>query len=217
MELKTKNNRSSFRSQFLIGKSEILRKIVHFLNTIAFYFFCNFFNLEQGVLIFILGFAFTLLIDIKGWIEIFKRVKRVSFGQYWMIAGFFLLFIMFKETNDLKSLIFALLTVGISDSLSVFGRPVFDYLSSKKIIGYPFDKFVFEGKTFTGSLIFGTSAIIFAILILPFFNLNILSTNFLFLLLGLILLSASEFFAIYGSDNLLIPTISYLLMWSSFA
>ncbi|MBC7405912.1 MAG: hypothetical protein H7230_00355 [Candidatus Parcubacteria bacterium] len=193
--------------------NELGRKLLH----IGSVFFClgliQIFN--PGGVAFIIAVATlsTFLADTLGYLDFFKNVKRVSYGHYFMAFGIVVTLILYAMHKSDPALVFAFLALGVCDPLAVFGRPIYDYLSGLSQFHWV-KKLTYKGKTITGSLIFFVSALVLGILTILFSHSNIDILRLIKLTIAAILLTAIEFWSIWGIDNLTLPVGAFgLYLW----
>lgn len=203
----------------LFNRVELFRKLTHLSICTGLFLGGHWVSWWLGVLFGMAGIFVTFYLDKFGFLNYFKGVKRSSNGHYWMFFGVLTTFLMYKQnlavdiTKANASYAFALFSLGIADPLSMLGRPVFNYLcrypNFVKISKY----LTFERKTLTGSLIYFCVSLLILACTLALMNLNLSSNQKVAAVLGLVGITAVEFFSIWGFDNVFIPVLSFVLLW----
>jgi dolichol kinase len=191
--------------------NELARKSLHVLVCLVTYPLAHWLNIWQLFICFIIVCLVTAIAEKFGWINYFQNVGRQSYGQYFMCLGVFMVLILYKIKQNDSALIFAFSNLAIADPMAVFGKPVYNYLIQFKSFAW-LKKLTFGGKTVTGGVIFTLVSLLSALIVIYMTGYNLAPIEYLFLFTGVLAISTIEFFAIYGSDNLFIPILSYLLL-----
>lgn len=221
MDQNNNNLKPDNQTQELFNSHEIARKAVHFFICVSLFLFAHFVDWSQGVLIAMVGVFGTFLLDKYGYLNYFQRIKRSSKGHYWMFFGVLITFLMYKHTLIINSnsnfsdasFAFALMSLGLADPLSMFGKPIFNYFKQFQWF-FSWAKYLtFERKTFTGTIIYVVSSLAIILFINQMFGLRLDTPKSLSLAVGIIGIGIIEFFSIWGFDNLFIPVLSFLLLW----
>lgn len=200
--------------------NEISRKLIHVLLAIFTVALSPFVSLQSGVIIAILATAVLIQTRKTRFSQFLKRVERKSFGQYFLILGVLMAFVIHKLINTEFSLVafnFTILTLGISDSLAVSGKYFENYqkikTSKNPIIN--FLKIKYRNKTMFGASVFFVSTLIICCLILlPYFRFS--QINFIKFIILSLSLAYIELISDLGIDNFCIPFFSYfflMLIW----
>lgn len=177
----------------MLSANELTRKAIHVvtcLGAIYLYFAVGF---EGLALFIILYLPNTYFFEKLGLLEKIKQVNRLSFGHYFLSLGILLtLGIYWLQPNE-TALIFALLVLGLADTIAaLFPKSSLLKNSAKRA----------KNKTLLGSTLFALTTLIILISIGQPTPLKLLIVPILTLI---------EYFSPWGLDNLTIPVSSYLL------
>lgn len=172
----------------------LTRKIAHFGGASIGLLMPLFLNQKQIILICII---FALILATTKRTQIFSSiqgVKRATLGEVFLPLGVALCALFFIPEN-IKSFQFGVLIMGVSDGLAGligerFGRNPFRILGIK--------------KTIEGTLIFFVTSLALSLYFASSFEYIILAVP--------LILTASEFFLIYGVDNLVLPILGAFLI-----
>ena len=204
----------------IFNSNELSRKVIHFSICVSTFFFSHYLSWWQGTLIGMLCLLLVFYADKNGWITYLKNVKRKSTGEYWMILGILLVFLMFKivwqKNSQFADISYftALFSLGVADPLSMFGRPIFNYLQTIPTLKRITSKLTLGGKTFTGTLIYITSSFLIGALAIWLYDSSIINNYRYWLLISyIILIGGVEFVSIWGLDNIFIPVLSFIFMY----
>jgi hypothetical protein len=191
---------------------ELWRKSLHISICIFFYLLLLFFHDTYLVIAFFsFGLIAILIFRSLGLIDVLQKVNRISSGHYFMYAGILLLYLLHSYYRNNAALTLAMMGLGIADTLAVFGKPVYNWLIQNPLFTF-IKRLTYGGKTITGSLIFFSVMLISSLIVNFAFQLNLTPTQWLKLSAGLLIITVTEFWAIFGIDNLFIPILGYLTL-----
>jgi len=187
-----------FICQILTAKfkiaTEISRKISHVLSCFISLGFYPVLNLWEVTLIGVLAIVFLWVVQKLKKVTFLDSHTRKTYGEYFLILGIYSAFLLASILENFTAYIFAIVVLALADTAAAFGGIV-----SK------------SGKTNFGSGLFLSVYLIISLITSLFF-----SDFNLWLLISLgIIVTIAERVSFFGSDNLLIPTISYLSFYIS--
>ena len=204
----------------IFNHNELSRKVIHLSICLTTFFVSHFLFWWQGALLGMLCLLMVFYADKNGWISYLKNVKRKSTGEYWMILGILIIFLMYRivwlENPKFAEISYfiGLFSLGIADPLSMLGRPVFDYFQTIPFLKQITSKLTMGGKTFTGTLIYATVSFLIGLLGIWLYDPMLLSNYRYWLLISyIILIGGVEFVSVWGLDNIFIPVLSFIFMY----
>jgi phytol kinase len=169
---------------------ELMRKISHSASCLISALFPFFINQTEVILLTIFFMAIFIFNLKFRFFTHLKNLYRRSIGEIFLVLGIALTFAMNQIVDNNFAYIFAMMVIGLSDSLAALSRK--------------------KGKSVLGSSIF----LIVTVLVL--FGLNYFGPNQISIsLIAIIavLLTILEYFSTFGLDNLSLPFIGYVLYY----
>lgn len=199
-------------SEFIYHKfsvnAEVTRKIAHVLCCLSSLSFLFLFHSHWYVLI--IGIAFSLLLFMSkrnGMYSSIDLVERKSIGSYLLPISIYLIFLISELANDKLYFVLPLLILGISDPMA--GLVGTSYKKARQIKLF---SVIFQ-KTYIGSLTFFILTFVLTVLVInasDFSGQNSLFLGFYFALT----LTLVEIVSNKGVDNLTVPLVASLLIWT---
>lgn len=198
-------------SEFLFYKyglnSEITRKIAHILSSLASLTFL--FSFKSHWYVFAIACVFSLFLFLskqKGVYKSIDLIGRESIGSFIFPFSIYLVFLLFKFTNQLIYFVLPVLILGLSDSMaSLVGMHV------KRAKQIKILSFVLH-KTYLGSLAFFCVTFIVAASVFRFCG-DVRIDTFLVGLCFALTLTLVELFSNNGFDNITVPIATACLVW----
>lgn len=189
--------------------SEYTRKVAHIIGTLVS--LCLIFIITSHWYVFLLELIVFLILFIgknKGTFKSIDSVSRKTGGSYLLPVAIYLVFMISSELNNTLIFILPMLILGISDPLAGIFGVYFEAKTSKITI----NNYVFE-KTIVGSSVFFASALLISIATLLAYDYELMKV----FTLSIVIAGTTtivEILSIKGSDNVTVPLITILLLYS---
>ena len=175
-------------SKFKINK-EVSRKFSHISSCLVAICFYPILNIWEVAIIALSAFSLLTILNKRKYITYLNSENRKTFGEYFLILGIFVAFVLAAFLKSLPAYIFSLTILAFADTAASLAGLV-----------------NISRKTNLGSVIFLAVYTVTALI----FNVYVQDLNLILLISLGLLVTISERIATLGSDNLLIPIISYM-------
>lgn len=185
-----------------IPNPELARKFIHL--GICIFFYLSIYLLKESAIWILFGLSLVALVvaDSSGLSRYLRGVGRKSSGQYFLVSGLVVVFLVHQSSSSLPALIFSFVAIGLADSLATLGPKVNKWLKHKQLLP-SLSRIQLHKKTATGSLIFFVIVITTGLILRP--------DKLFMVFLATSALTLTELNCQWGLDNLLLPGLAYSL------